>query len=103
MIDGRSERCQILQQVRSPLAPTKDRIRNSDTPQWHSLKCLTNSWECTSNGMCSPHARNGFSMCEKGDGRAARREVATFGRNSIVNSRVTGKSRPGRLFRSADL
>ena len=38
-----------------------------------------------------PARRNGFSMCEKGDRPAARREVATFGRNSIVNSRVTGK------------
>jgi hypothetical protein len=103
VIDGCSERCQILQQVRSPLAPTNDRIRNSDTPQWHSIKCLTNSWECTSNGICSPHASNGFSICEKGTARALVVRSATFGWNSIVNSRVAGKSRPGRLFRPLSL
>ena len=39
-----------------------------------------------------PARRNGFSMCEKETGQPLVVRSARFGRNSIVRSRVTGRS-----------
>jgi len=39
-----------------------------------------------------PASRNGFSMCEKETGQPLVVTSARFGRNSIVRSRVTGRS-----------